>query len=201
MSRPTTPQVIRYETENYLVRELELEDASERVCAWMADPTTARMLNAPVRALGLDDLRKYISSHDRIDGHLLGIFDKETDTQAGLWSIYVDWERKEFLINILTVDRGKSELGPRRETGRPLLMLMFDEWGMEAMRCNVLAHNHKIDQRFENRNIAPEHKSSVRSASDQSMVEINHYTVTRQMYYQMRKPTQNALESAIRKAV
>src|SRR5258706_14963573 len=92
------PINVHIETENYLLRTLERQDASDRCCGWLADPAKARMINAPARAMSPGDFADYISSHDRIRGHILGIFDKATGTHVGIWSVYIDWELREFLI-------------------------------------------------------------------------------------------------------
>ena len=81
---------IAYESQHCRVRELELDDACADIGNWMADPAIARALNAPARALSLDDVRKYIASHDRISGHLLGVFRKQDGALIGIWSVYID---------------------------------------------------------------------------------------------------------------
>src|SRR6185369_1903062 len=68
---PTAPITIRVETEHYLVRSLDVADATERAGAWLADPAKAIMINAVPRAMSLAELKEYIASHDRIRGHLL----------------------------------------------------------------------------------------------------------------------------------
>ena len=139
MTRPFSPETIRFETENYLVRDLEPGDCTERVCAWMADPQTAEMLNAPARVMTAEAFGDYVSGHDRIDGHVLGVFDKARKVQIGMWSVFIDWELGEFLVNVLIPEAGPGELGPRRETLLPLLELMFEVKELQMVRCSVLA--------------------------------------------------------------
>ncbi len=186
MPRPLIPENIRFETENYLVRDLEPDDATERVCGWMADPRTADMLNAPARTMTAQAFGDYVSGHDRIDGHVLGVFDKVRNLQIGMWSVFIDWQLREFLVNVLIPEAGPGELGPRRETLLPLLELMFEVKQLETVRCSVLARNVRIGQRLEEYGMAPEHKSTVMSAHGDLPEEIHHYSVNRQSYREMR---------------
>lgn len=176
------PVSISYETENAFVRELELSDASETICNWMANPETAKALNAPARALSLDDLRKYIAGHDRITGHLLGIFDKRNGKLVGLWSVYVDWQHNEFLINVLVAERIGGELGALKETGRPLYEFMFLKLGMSAMCFNMLESNDRITSRMLRQ---PDHKSRVQSQSGEGQETIMHYRTTRERWLEV----------------
>lgn len=178
MSPRTTPTDIAYDTPHCTVRELVSADACQQICNWMSDPAIARALNAPVRALTIDDLRKYIADHDRIAGHLLGIFRKSDRELIGLWSVYVDWQQSEFLVNVLIPGSIEGDLGAMKETGRPLYAIMFDDLGLDVMRYNVLSTNQFILGRPGN-SVAPEHTSSVASAVGQGHETVNHYRVTR----------------------
>ena len=110
-ARARNPHPIAYETEHCIVRELQPADASDAMSDWLADPDTARALNAPARAIGLEDLRRYIAQHDCISSHLLGVFSKSTAELVGLWSIYIDWQHDEFLVNVLMPGRIEGDLG------------------------------------------------------------------------------------------
>lgn len=183
MTDSRTPVNIAYETEHCFVRELELSDASETICNWMANPETAKALNAPARALSLDDVRKYISGHDRINGHLLGIFERRSRSLIGFWSVYVDWQHREFLINVLVAERIEGELGALRETGRPLYEFMFLNQGLGAMCYNVLASNERVRSRLTR---TPDHVSNVEAASGEGQETIHHFRTTRERWLQAR---------------
>jgi hypothetical protein len=184
------PINISYETEHCIVRDLEASDACETICNWMSDPEIAKGLNAPVLALSMDDLHKYIASHNRIDGHLLGVFDRPTGQILGLWSVYLDWEHREFLINVLLPGNVSGELGVLRETGRPIYRIMFEDRGMEALRFNVLASNQRVQERLavpgDEAIAKPEHVSRTPSASGSGQEEVRHYRITRDQYVEIR---------------
>jgi hypothetical protein len=177
------PLNICYQTEHCVVRELELTDPLEEIGRWMAQPDIARGLNAPVRELGVEELRKYVLSHDRINSHALGVFDRLTGRLKGLWSVYVDWNTKEFLVNVLLAERIDSELGGLRETGRPLYAIMFDDLGMEALRLKVLKSNDRIQQRLTRQ---PEHVTKVQAPAAGGEDAIHHFRITREQYYEIR---------------
>jgi hypothetical protein len=186
MTRPTVPFQIRSETENYLVRTLSPSEASERACAWLADPLKARMLNMRPRTLSLDEFSDYIASHDGIAGHILGIFEKESGAHVGLWSVYIDWDLKEFLVNVLVGGRGPDMPAVRQETQPPLIRYLFDGLGLETVRCAVLSDNHSITDQLANAGIEPEHKSFKASATEQAFVEIQHFSVSKEVWRDLR---------------
>ena len=185
--RPTAPLDIRLESEHYLLRTLTLDDASEQACAWLADPKTAEMINAPPRTLTLDEFRDYIASHDGITGLVVGIFSKARDAHIGFWSIYIDWEQKEFQFNLLIGDRRPGEPGARYETEPVLYEYLFGELGLETMRCAVLSKNRAIDERFALGGVTPDHITYKPSASGEAFVEIRHYRISEAQWREFRR--------------
>lgn len=173
---------ISYETEHCIVRELEITDDCDALSQWMSVPETAKALNAPARALSKDDLRKYVLSHNRRDGHLLGVFSRSSQRLIGVWSVYVDWEYREFLVNVLIAEQTESEIGTLRETGRPLYHLMFMELELEAMCFNIVASNSRMQSRLAR---APNHTSEVPSATGQGTETVNHYRMTKARYLEL----------------
>jgi hypothetical protein len=183
MADAHTPLNIRYETEHCIVRELELTDPLEVIGGWMAQPDIAKGLNAPARVLDIEDLRKYVTSHNRIDSHALGVFDRKTGTLKGLWSVQVDWKTKEFLVNVLLAEKIDSDVGGIRETGRPLYAIMFDDLGMEALRYNVLESNDKVLWRPTR---PPEHITKINTSNAGKPDAIHHFRITREQHYENR---------------
>jgi hypothetical protein len=184
------PLSIAYETEHCFVRDLVVTDACDTICNWLSDPQVAKALNAPVGALSMDELRRYIAGHDGINGHLVGVFRRDGGDIIGLWSLYVDWEQSEFLVNVLLPGNVDGELGVFRETGRQLYRIMFEDRGLGAMRYNVLASNHRMQERLAvpgDESIArPEHVSRTASAGGTGQEELRHYRMTREQYFEVR---------------
>ena len=185
MPAPLTPTQIRYETERFFVRPLFATDASAHVCAWFADPHTARMLNVPAQPLTLDDLHKYVAAHDGINVHILGMFDKTSRALLGIWAVYVDWEQREFQLNIVVGERGPNVKGVRFETQRPLVRILYDDLDLLVGRASVLARNKTIERRFEVNHVAHEHTSFKPSAYEAAPEEVHHYSITRDQWRQI----------------
>ena len=183
MTEARAPLNIGYETDNCIVRELEVSDELEVLCGWMSDANIARGLNAPVGKLTIEDARKYVSSHDRIKSHALGVFSKATGKFQGLWAVYIDWERKEFLVNVLLAEKFESEVGGVEETGRPIYALLFDEHGMETLSFNVLASNDKVRKRIKRE---PERVTRTASPDGSGSDAIHHFRISREQYYELR---------------
>jgi RimJ/RimL family protein N-acetyltransferase len=180
------PIVIHLETQNYLLRTLEPADITERACAWFADPAKARMINAPAHALTPATFRDYILSHDRITGHALGIFEKPSLRHVGMWSAYIDWERREFQLNVLVGEYLANASGAYYETDRVLQDYMFETLDLETLRCACLARNTRMVTRFEVVGLAPEHVEHMPSASREAFEQINHYRVPKRIWQLLR---------------
>lgn len=190
MTEPATPHDIRYETKHYLVRRLVAGDASERACAWLANPDTARNLNVPARRISLAQLRTYFARHDGIRTHVLGMFDKLSGALLGMWTVYVDWQKREFQLNVLVGERGPTYaggIGARRETGLELYRIMFEDLDLLLLRATVLARNEKMERRFEQRGIAPERTSLKPSLYQAEPEQLHHYTMSREDWRKLRQ--------------
>jgi len=174
------PRIIRSETPNFLLRTLEPEDVTDRACAWFADPSKASMINLPARAFSRREFADYITSHDRINGHLLGIFEKPSGQFIGFWAVYIDWERREFLINVLVGEHGNP--GARHETQRQLTNIFFDEFDLLTLRFSVLSRNARIEGRMGSAGIASNHTTYNPSVSAEAFEEVHHYTIDRETW-------------------
>lgn len=183
MSERRTPLSISFETPHCFVRELELSDELELLSEWLSDPQIARSLNAPIGSLSPEDARKYVASHDRIKSHALGVFSKANGKLQGMWAVYIDWGRKEFLVNVLLAEKFESEVGGMEETGRPIYALMFDEHGMETLRFSVLASNENVRNRISRE---PDQISGTTRPDGSGADAIHHFQVTRERYYELR---------------
>lgn len=180
------PRTIFLDTEHYVLRTLEPADITERACGWFADPAKARMINAPAHALTPDAFKDYILSHDRITGHALGIFEKPSLRHVGMWSAYIDWERREFQLNVLVGEYLANPSGAYYETDRVLQDYMFETLDLETLRCACLARNTRMVTRFEVAGLAPEHVEHMPSASREAFEQINHYRVPKRVWQLLR---------------
>jgi hypothetical protein len=182
MTTSRVPLNINYETDNCIVRELEVTDPLDVICGWMARPDIAHGLNAPARQLDLEELRKFVASRNRIDSHALGVFDRATGKLVGMWTVYVDWSKREFLLNVLLAERVPGAQGGLRETGRPLYAIMFVDLGMETLVYNVMANNEEMIGRLPS---TPTRVTEVPSVNG-GTGRVQMYRVTRKEYFEIR---------------
>ncbi len=187
MTDARKPISIRYETERAAVRPLTADDATPRVGAWLGDAHTARMLNVPARALGVEELKSYFATHDGVETHILGIFDKASGAHIGIYTIYVDWDRREFLTSLLIGERGPDGAGIGLEAARPALKIMFEDLDMLAARGSTLARNERVKNIYASRGVAPEHVSLKASVHQEAPEELLHYTITRDVWRELHR--------------
>lgn len=135
------PIVISIDTPNYVVRTAEDGDNIGNWCEWMNDPATMRMLNAVPQQLTPDDYVRYVRAHNRTTQHLLGIYRRTDGQLVGLWSVYVDWEGSEFLINLVVGDLPERKTHVRHETAWRVNRYFFETLGLRFQRANTLATN------------------------------------------------------------
>jgi RimJ/RimL family protein N-acetyltransferase len=179
---PHGPLAIKLETPNYVVRTLEPEEATEPWQDWLNDPATMRNLNAPPTTMSRDQIKEYIESHDRVTGHLLGIFAKETGQLVGIRAIYIDPECNEFLVNILIGERDARGKGARSETRTVIYRFFFEELGLDSARCSVVASNDAILRVMDRQGWVREHTSLKPAASGEGFVELHHFRLTRAVW-------------------
>lgn len=182
MIAPVAPRKIRLETQHFVLRTVEPEDVTLSWAAWLADPAKTRTLNAKPMTLSVEDIRTYLANFDHVKSHILGIFERGTGTMIGFWEVYVDWTHREFLINVLIGERGRSSLDAREETQWALHEHFFDTLGLEAMRCSVVSTNSLIVRVLSDYGAVHEHTSTKASAGGGAPVQIMHFRLTKSQW-------------------
>ncbi|MEQ1867680.1 MAG: GNAT family protein, partial [Micropepsaceae bacterium] len=179
-----TPRTIRLETPNYLLRTLEPSDATASWGDWLTDPAAAQNLNARPVHMTIADIRAYVDKFDRATSHLLGIFAKETNALIGIRSIHIDWQRREFLVNVLVGESEARNKGARGETRTVMYRYFFEELGLDAARCSVLSTNAPMLDVMKRNGWLHEHISRKPEANGQGDVELHHFRLTRDAWRQ-----------------
>ncbi len=177
-----TPRSIKVETAHYVIRSVDTADAQEGWCDWLLDPHAQRMLNASARRMTLDEIRAYIAGFDRKTAHLLGIFERDTGRIVGLRVVYIDPVHKEYLVNILIGEPDARGKGARRETRFAMHNFMFEELGLEAARCTVLADNSEMLGVLAANGWVHEHTSTKPRADGAGITQIHHFRLTREVW-------------------
>jgi len=176
------PISITIETPNYLVRTLEEHDDIANWGEWLADPNTARMLNAVPKTLTADDFKKYVRKFDRIDSHLLGIFRREGGQLIGMWSNYIDWKRSEFLINLVIGDIPERKTHVRHETSWRVNRYFFEKLDLKFQRATTLSTNIPAIRALEEKRWTLSGRTTKPAADGNGNVEILLYTRSREVW-------------------
>jgi [ribosomal protein S5]-alanine N-acetyltransferase len=137
-------KIVRIDCGKYLIRSMNVGDASDRWASWMADPEAAYMLNAPARNLKKSDLVDYINRFDQNSRLLLGVFEKQTGTHIGILTIEIDHADGRFLVNLLIGEPEYRNRGVTNDITVPFRDYFFETIGLNRMACTALSRNHVI---------------------------------------------------------
>lgn len=170
------PLTILIDTPNYILRTLEEHDEMGDWCNWMDEPATARMLNMQPRKLTAGDFHRYVQAFDRVNHHLVGIFRRSDRMLVGIWSVYVDWEHSEFLLNVIIGEVKERKTHVRHETAWRLNRYFFETLGLKFQRANTLATNIPAIRALEEKSWTLSARGQTDAADGQGKVELLHYT-------------------------
>jgi RimJ/RimL family protein N-acetyltransferase len=182
----TMPRMIHLETPGYVVRTLETADATDNWRRWLTDPSAARNLNVRPAEMSAEDLRGYIEKFDRATAHLLGIFEKRTSDLVGIRAVYVDWQHREFLVNVLIGDAQARDKGARTQSRRVVYDYFFDELDLLNARSSVLAVNEPVIAGMAKRGWVHEHTSYKPAADGAGFVEVRDFRLPREAWRKLR---------------
>jgi len=176
------PFTIAIDTPNYVVRTLEESDDMGNWGEWIADPNTARMLNATPKKMTADDFKKYVRRFDRIESHLLGIFRKDGGQLVGMFSNYIDWKRSDFVMNLIIGEVPERKTHVRHETSWRVNRYFFEELDLKAQRATTLSTNIPAIRALEEKNWTLAGRTTKLSADGKGAVEILLYTRSREVW-------------------
>lgn len=185
MAATDTPRAITLETPDFVIRTLETGDASAAWRDWLADPETARMLNAEPEELSVDAVRRYIASFDRMRAHLLGIFEKGTGRLVGIRAVYVDAKRSAFLVNVLVGDKAARGKGARRQSRAAVYRYFFEVMNLATAHATVVADNTIVLAGMAKRGWIDDGVESRPSAAGPGQVEIRKFRLPRDVWQRL----------------
>ena len=174
--------MLELETDHFRLRSLVPADADRDWGDWLADPATAAAVNAVPRSLNVDERRQYIAGMDNKTSFILGIFEKSSGDMIGIWTIYVDHEAREYLLNVLVGPGDGRNQGGLTESREPIYRHFFNDGGMEAARITVMASNTYVLGRLKKQPWTIEHRSQTKLAGTSEQVELCHLRMTKQAW-------------------
>jgi RimJ/RimL family protein N-acetyltransferase len=170
------------ETAHFSLRTLEVADANESWCDWMMDARAQENLNAAPRRLSLQELRAYIASFDRVNTHIVGIFEKQSGQIVGIRNAYVDYARSEAVLNTLVGAVNARNKGAQHESRYAMHNFVFEDLGIQTLRATVVSTNKYMLDLLAGTGWQFDRKSLKPRASAEGNIEIHHFHLTREAW-------------------
>jgi RimJ/RimL family protein N-acetyltransferase len=82
--------LVELETERFILRSVEREDATDAVTGWLEDPDVMVGLNMPRQRMTKAQAVRWILQQDNLRRFVIVVIDKETSTPIGLFTITND---------------------------------------------------------------------------------------------------------------
>lgn len=137
-------KVVRIHCGEYLIRTIKEEDASDRWASWMSDPDAMYLLNSPARQWSKSDVVQYIRQFDQRMELLIGIFDKQSRTHIGVYTIRANYVESRGLINLLIGEPAYRNHGVLSAVRKGIAEYFFETLGLQTMMATALARNKVI---------------------------------------------------------
>jgi RimJ/RimL family protein N-acetyltransferase len=137
-------KAIRIHCGEYLLRTIKEEDASDRWASWMSDAEAMYLLNSPAKQWSKADVVNYIREFDQKFELLVGIFDKQSRTHIGIYTIKANYAQSCGLINLLIGEPAYRNHGVLSAVRKGLAEYFFETLGLQTMMATALARNKVI---------------------------------------------------------
>ena len=177
-------KVVRIHCGEYLIRTIKEEDASDRWASWMSDPDAMYLLNSPAKQWSKSDVVNYIRQFDQRLELLIGIFDKQSRTHIGVYTIKANYAASRGLINLLIGEPAYRNHGVLSGVRKGIAEYFFETLGLQTMMATALARNKvivdtllkagwRLDQTL---------KQNVRSHADGAMLDLCLLSLSRETW-------------------
>ena len=137
-------KVVRIHCGEYLIRTIKEQDASDRWASWMSDPDAMYLLNSPAKQWSKSDVVRYIRQFDQRMELLIGIFDKQSRTHIGVYTIKANYAESRGLINLLIGEPAYRNHGVLSAVRKGIAEYFFETLGLQTMMATALARNKVI---------------------------------------------------------
>jgi len=180
---------VRIHSDKYLIRTIEPDDASERWASWMSDPEARFMINLGSRPWTKADVVDYIKTFDQRSRLLLGIFDKQSGTHIGIFTVSLNHLLGHYLVNLLIGEPAYRNKHVTTSIAEPFREYFFETLGMNTSMASVLAHNASMIHYLLKHGWKLEQtlKQNVKSHADGSMLDVCLFSLSREDWREWRK--------------
>jgi RimJ/RimL family protein N-acetyltransferase len=167
--------------EKYLIRTIELDDASDRWAGWMSDPEAMHMLNMAARSWKKADVVDYIKTFDQRSSLLLGIFEKQRGTHIGIFTVDINHVTSQFLVNLLIGEPDYRNKHVTSSIAMSFREYFFETLGLNSSMASVLARNAAMIHYLQKNGWRPDQtlKNNTRSNADGAMLDICLFSLSR----------------------
>lgn len=173
---PGRPVVL--ETENFRLRTLTPEDASERYVGWLNDPEVNRYIEARHGTQTRETLRRYIERHDNVTSFVFGVFANEGQ-HIGNYSLVVEPEHERGTLGVLIGAREFWGRGVVLETRAPVLDFAFRPLGLFKVCGGCYANNMPAIYNYRRQGWKPDGIRKNHAVCDGEWVDVVHFAMFR----------------------
>jgi RimJ/RimL family protein N-acetyltransferase len=188
-SKTIPKKKVRIHSEKYLIRTIEPDDASDRWANWMSDPEATHMLNMAARSWKKADVVDYIKTFDQRSHLLLGIFEKQSGTHIGIFTVDINYGLGHFLVNLLIGEPAYRNKHVTTSIAVPFREYFFETLGLNAAMASVLSRNAamihyllkngwQLDQTL---------KQGAKSNADGAMLDVSLFSLSREAWREWKK--------------
>jgi RimJ/RimL family protein N-acetyltransferase len=179
---------VRISSENYLVRTIKIDDASDRWASWASDPELVYMMNMAPLTWTKVDVINYIKRYDQRSRLLLGIFERKAWKHIGILALEIR-HGDQLLGNMFIGDPQYRNKGVITEILVPCRDYLFKQFDIKVMRATVLARNHVMTRILLKTGFILDQtvKNYVKSKSDDSMLDLCMFSLTQDAWNSWKK--------------
>jgi RimJ/RimL family protein N-acetyltransferase len=163
----------------FMVRALRIQDATDRMTAWLSDPEALETLNLAARQWTKTDIDDYIRGFDQRTHLLAGIFDRSNNMLVGILQLDIDYRVNRAVLNLLIGEPTYRNLGVTTEIFIPALDYGFINYGIDVMVASVLHRHPKPVRYMMKTGWKMEGKGQLKSAVDGTMLDVQRFTLSR----------------------
>jgi RimJ/RimL family protein N-acetyltransferase len=176
--------IVRIDSDKFLVRTIEADDASDRWAGWMSDPEVRYMLNMAPRSWKKADVASYIDTFNQGQNLLLGIFDKQSGTHVGICTIDINPALGHFLLNLLIGEPDYRNKHVTTSIAESSLSYFFETRGLNTAVASVLAHNAPMIHwlRKNGWQLEQTRRQSAKSHADGTMLDVCLFSLRRESW-------------------
>jgi [ribosomal protein S5]-alanine N-acetyltransferase len=176
---------MQIKTDNYTLRTLTIEDATECYLSWLKDKDINRTLDVDGQGQTLDTIRQYICKHDNKTSFLFGIFTKDGD-HIGTHSFNFDPKNKLATVGVMIGDKSYWGKAVPLETRARIMDWAFDDLGCNKIEAGCYSINMPAIYNFKRQHWGMEGILRQNRVVDKEFIDVVLFGMTKKEWYEQR---------------